>query len=67
LTLLPSNSCHSTKTALPEKGVASVLDTAMIPHNPERLARTILVEGLVQCFLGQDGVQELEKILVSRA
>jgi len=52
LAVLLSTSCRSTKPALPEKDVASVLDTAVIPRTPERLVRgQYLVEGLVQCFL----------------
>jgi len=52
LALLLSNSCRSTKPALPDKDLASVLDMAMIPPTSGRLARgKYLVEGLVQCFL----------------
>ena len=51
LALLLSNSCRSTKPALPEKDLASVLEMATIPPTPGRLARgKYLVEGLVQCF-----------------
>ena len=51
LALLLNSSCQSTKPAIAEKEVASVLSMPAIPRTPERLARgKYLVGGLVQCF-----------------
>jgi hypothetical protein len=62
LALLLSSCCHSTKTALPQKSVASVFDMAMIPRTPERLARgKYLVEGLVQCFFCHSEIDYLHR------